>query len=261
MKINKKIISLITLVMLMILIPFNVYGMSINNVTDQGTPINFDEGILTKKITNIENNEVIIELNLSINNNKIISSDSEILFLIDNSSSMGTVLEDKVTTRKTKVVNSSSELIKKIHNNNSDVKMAIMSFSEEQQLVQDFTNNENTLVNACNNFAKQAPSGETNMANALNISKQKFSPNVKNKILILLTDGFPTDGDSSTKAQLQDENVYIISTLVGVENSDKEKITSIFGTEINPVADKFYDIEDNDIETTISKNIYNRIYY
>lgn len=263
MKINKKIISLI-MVLTMFFMSFNTYAMSIstNNVTQEGTPINFDEGILTKKITNIENNEVTIQLNLAINNNKVISSNSEILFLIDNSSSMLTALEDKATTRKTKVVNSSSELIKKIHNNNPNVKMGIISFASGTQLIQDFTNDENILVNTCNNFVKQSPAGGTSIATSLVFAKQKFSSNVKNKILVLLTDGFPTDGEAATKAQLKDENVYIISTLVGLtglDDKNKTYIESIFGTEQDPIADRFYNIADKDIETTISKNIYNRI--
>lgn len=263
MRINKKIINLIVIVAI-ILIPFKAYATAtaISNITNEATPINFDEGVLTKKITKIENNEVTIELNLAINNKKVISSNSEILFLIDNSSSMGTVLEDRSTTRKTKVVNSCSELIKKIHNNNPNVKMGIIAFSSGPQVIQDFTNNESTLVNTCNNFAKQAPNGGTSIATSLNFAKQKFSSNVKNRILVLLTDGFPTDGDSATKAGLQDENVYIISTLVGLSQLDGKSetyIQSIFGTEANPTADKFYNIADNDIETTISKNIYNRI--
>lgn len=260
MKINKKIIGLVMLLSIM-LIQLSVYAstFSINNVVDEATPIATNEASLTNKITSINNDEVVLELNLNLKNNKVINSNSEILFLIDNSSSMGAVLEDKVTTRKVKVVNSTSELIKKIHNNNPDVKMAIMSFAEGQQLVQNFTNDENLLLNGCNSLIKSATAGGTNMATALNVAKQKFSANIENKILVLLTDGFPTDGDSTTKAQLQDKNVYILSTLVGLDDSNKEKITSIFGTNANPVADRFYNIQDKDIETTISKNIYNRI--
>ena len=263
MRINKKIINFIVIVAI-ILIPFKAYATAttISNIKNEATPINFDEGVLTKKITKIENNEVTIELNLSINNKKVISSNSEILFLIDNSSSMGTVLEDKVTTRKTKVVNSTTELIKKIHNNNPNVKMGIIAFSAGPQVIQDFTNNQSTLVNTCNNFAKQVSSGGTSIATSLNFAKQKFSSNVKNRILVLLTDGFPTDGEVATKEGLQDENVYIISTLVGLNNLDASNetyIKRIFGTKENPTADKFYNIADNDIETTISNNIYNRI--
>ena len=137
--------------------------------------------------------------------------------------------------------------------------MGIMSFSSSPQVIQDFTNDKNILLNTCENFVQQNPSGNTNMATALSAAKQKFSSNVKNKILVLLTDGIPTDGDEATKIQLQDENVYIISTLVGLNNTSQEQITSIFGTEQNPTADRFYNIADNDIETTISNNIYNRI--
>lgn len=259
-KINK-ILSIVIAICTIICISTVTYAstISIEKVKEQGTPINFDEGNLTKNITGIENNELTIQLNISMNNIKTINSNSEVLFLIDNSDSMNTTLEDGVTKRKTKVIKSTEELIKKINTNNPNVKMGIISFSSSPQVIQDFTNDKNILVNTCENFVQESPGGKTNMANALSVAKQKFSSNVKNKILILLTDGIPTDGDEATKTQLQEENVYIISTLVGLNSTSQEKITSIFGTEQNPTADRFYNIADNDIETTISNNIYNRI--
>lgn len=263
MKTSKKIISLL-LILSMILIPLRSYAILtlVCEVKNQATPVNFDEGVLTKKITNIQNDEVTIELNLSINNNKVIKSDTEILFLIDNSSSMKTVLEDGLTSRKTKILNSTKELIRKINKNNPNVKMGLISFEGKTQLIQDFTNDEDTLQNACNTLIEKNCSGGTNMASALNIAKQKFNESTKNKILVLLTDGLPTDGQKQTKAQLQDENVYIISTLVdviGLDDKNKKNIENIFGTQQAPTADRFYNIEDRDIETIISKNIYERI--
>ncbi len=259
----KKIIVIVT-VLLSLLTQLTVYAstVSINNIKNEGTPINTDDGILTNKITSIQDNEVNLKLELSLNSNKIINSNSEILFLIDNSTSMNTVLEDKVTTRKTKVIKSTAELIKKIHTNNPEVKIGIMTFSKQTQLVQGFTNDQSNLINACDKVAKLAAEGDTKMATAISVAKQQFSGNIENKILVLLTDGFPTDGDSQTKAGLQDRSVYIISTLVGLDGLDdasKQKITSIFGTKENPSANRFYNIQDSDIETTISKNIYNRI--
>lgn len=260
MKVLSKLIIVITLVALMFA-PYFVIATdtSINEVKVEATPISEDEIALTQKITEIEDDTVNVQLKVETNDEKVINSDTEVLFLIDDSTSMLETLEDGATSRKIKVLNSTKELIKKINANNPNVKMGIMFFSTGTNIVQGFTDNKNQLLNACDQSISKAPDGNTNMASALSQAKQKFSSNAKNKIIILLTDGEPTDGADQTKAQLQDSNIYIISTLVGLKNENQQKIASIFGTESNPTADRFYNIADNDIETTISKNIYNRI--
>lgn len=241
---------------------FMVTYASTEIINEQATTINIDEGKLTKRITNINNNEITIELNLDINDEKVLNTNSEILFLIDDSSSMSTILNDGVTTRKVKIIDSTKALIEKINKNNPNVPIGLMNFASSSTLIQSFTNDKEVLINKCDDLKKHSAYGMTNMATALGKAKNTFSKNNTNKILVLLTDGLPTDGDDATKAQLQDENVYIISALVGLEGTNQEdqgKITSIFGTEANPTADRFYNIADDDIETAISNNIYNRL--
>ena len=64
---------------------------------------------------------------------------------------------------------------------------------------------------------------------------------LSNKILILLTDGLPSSNGQAVKNSLKDEKVYIITTLVGLENAKDTETTinDIFGSAENPVANKF----------------------
>ena len=62
------------------------------------------------------------------------------------------------------------------------------------------------------------------MFSALKYSKKIFGQDVSNKILVLLTDGLPTENYNSTRVELMDNNVYIISALVGLTNNNNEKI-------------------------------------
>lgn len=232
---------------------------NISEVKPEATPVEQEEISLTQKIINIDNDTVNLQLTIETNDEKVIDSDTEILFLIDDSTSMGQVLEDNATTRKVKVINSTKQLIKKISSNNSNVKMGIMLFSSGAELMQDFTEKSSNLISNCDQIIQTSPGGSTNMAYALSHAKETFSINSKNKIIILLTDGEPTDGDEATRTQLQDNDIYIISTLVGLKNQNEEKITNIFGTQSNPVADRFYNIDDSGIETTIGNSVYNTI--
>ena len=218
--------------------------------------VNLEKGIY--QIDN-ENKEITIDLNLKAKKNKTLDSNTEIIFLVDNSTSMNDLLADNATTRKIKVNNSTETLIKNINGNNPNVKMSVLYFSDGISVLSDFTNNKDTLIQSIEKVKNNSASGNTNMGGALSKSKQRFSSDAKNKILILLTDGLPTDGASNTKAQLQDSNIYIISALVGLESANPSDIKEIFGTEQNPTADSFYNIGDNNIEATISNNIYNKI--
>ena len=124
------------------------------------------------------------------------------------------------------------------------------------------TNNKEQLLNACDNFAKQSASGDTNMIAGINLAKSSFTASANNKILILLTDGLPSSNGQAVKNSLKDEKVYIITTLVGLENAkdaEKTTINDIFGSAENPVANKFYNISDSEIEQTIVNNIYDKI--
>lgn len=262
----KKINKIIALtVMLSILLLMNtVYASTsiIKSKKESGTPIKIEGGVLTKEITNIHDKEITIKLNFDITKQKTIKDNTEIMFLIDNSSSMEAIIQGTSQTRKLKVVNSTEELIKKINKNNPNAKMGIAYFGSKGSLLQALTNNQEELLNSCEKFKTISTTGSTNMTSGINMAKSSFTSEATEKILVFLTDGLPTDNKENVKSALKDENIYIITTLVGLDNAiDAQKviIEEIFGTEANPVANKFYNIADTDIETTISQNIYDRI--
>lgn len=119
-----------------------------------------------------------------------------------------------------------------------------------------------------------------------------FSSEENNKIVILLTDGMPNydlewtttcvndfvseTGSTireNTKARietLQESGVYVISMLtdysVDEDESDdyteeeyEECVEELFGTTENPTADAFYYVSDDDIENTITTDIFSEI--
>lgn len=227
----------------------------------EGTPITIDEGNLTKKITNInkEDGEITIQLKLDITKDKTITDNTEIFFVIDNSSSMNIGVTNTNLTRREKVINSTQELIKKINKNNPNAKMGIISFGVSPRLIQGLTNNKQQLLNSCAGFNNIPYEAVTNIVPGITLAKSNFSSNTTNRILVVLTDGYPTDDLAKARNSLIDPNTYIITTLVGLENanaSTKSIIKGVFGTEQAPIADRFYNIADAEIETTISKNIY-----
>lgn len=264
-KTNKKIALIIILMIICVIANISYANApTIEQKKQEGTPITIEEGNLTKKITNIDkqNGEVTIQLKLDITKNKMIIDNAEIMFLIDNSGSMANKIAGTNSTRRQKVISSTQELIKKINKNNPTAKMGIVSFGTNAKLIQGLTNNKEQLLNACVAFNNSKYNGSTNMLQGINLAKSNFSNNTDSKILVVLTDGIPTDNKTSVKNALTDKNVYIITTLVGLGNAtqaDKAVIASVFGTEQNPVADRFYNISDKEIETTISQNIYDRI--
>ena len=203
-----------------------------------------------------------MQLNFQARESKVIKGNTEIIFLMDNSTSMGNRTGDSNDTRKIKVTNSTKELINNISNNNSNTKIGIVNFSSSATVLQGLTNSKEQLLSACDNFRNQNPSGSTNMIKGINLAKSNFTSDSNNKILVLLTDGIPSNSEQAVKDSLKDEGIYIITTLVGLENAtdaEKATINNIFGSVENPVADKFYNISDSEIEKTIIQNIYNKI--
>lgn len=266
MRKTNKILILIIFFSIILLLRNVVYASSTitEKVKEEATSIIINEGKFSKKIIglNQENNEVTMQLNFQSRESKVIKENTEIIFLIDNSTSMNSRIGNSNDTRKIRVTNSTKELINNISNNNSNTKMGIVYFSSSATILQGLTNSKEQLLSACNNFENQSTLGSTNMIEGINLAKSNFSSDSSNKILVLLTDGIPSNSEQAVKDSLKDEGIYIITTLVGLENAtdtEKATINNIFGSVENPVADKFYNISDSEIEKTIIQNIYNKI--
>ena len=262
----KKISKTLVAIAIILLLTTDVFASTvyIEEVGGEDTTIAINKGEVSDEITKIDkiNNEVEIELNVKAEKLKEIKDNTEIVFLIDDSGSMNARVNNGTMTRKTNVINSTKKLVENIHENNEDIKMGIVYFSNSAYNLSGLTNNKDQLISKLTDFGKKMPAGDTAMATALKMAKSRFSKESNNKVIILLTDGMPTEDYMTVRNSLQDDNVYIISTLVGLDNSTKDQkriISILFGTEEQPVSDKLYNITDNEVEDTITKDIYERV--
>lgn len=257
--------------------------------------INFGtDSSLEKKLVekDLDNKEVTIQLKVS-NNEKSIKPTGEIMLVIDNSNSM----TEKVTETKTRedlVIDSAKTLIKNLLEDNTKLKIGIVSFStntdvskegtiEDAKLISDLSNNVETLISSVSNIEYNGP--RTNLDSGIQLAKKYFTEETDNshKYMIILSDGVPNvavdydknyfsdDVISKTKTSLLSlssipKNVFVM--LTGITDGENKPtptlpktynqiIQEIFGTEESPTIGKFYYIQDDKIEDTIKNNIYN----
>ena len=135
----------------------------------------------------------------------------------------------------------------------------------------------------------------TNLDAGLTVAQKTFSEDDTNKFLIVLTDGLPNYAlgindlltvkalrniITQTKEnflKLEEANINVISVLTGISESldanirephtvldeagalpvtYRENLEGVFGTEETPTTGKFYNIQDTEIEKTITESVY-----
>jgi len=125
----------------------------------------------------------------------------------------------------------------------------------------------------------------TNLDSGLQLASKQFSKTNTNKYMIVLTDGLPniaidyndlvsykglTDVINQTKSTLTSlNNIDVITMLTGIDNEEAilrtddtnnytygQVIKEVFGTEESPTNGIFYNIDDTEIEQTITDKIY-----
>lgn len=153
----------------------------------------------------------------------------------------------------------------------------------DAQKVCDFTNDASALKSKIS--AIKGTGQYTNLDSGLKLAKKQYTSENNNKYMIVLTDGLPnlavghndlvsynglTDVINETKSTLTSLNdVDIITMLTGIDNEEAtfrtdgtntytygQVIQEVFGTEENPTKGKFYKINDDEIEKTITEKIY-----
>ena len=260
----RKILLLIIFVILSMTLTISLAktDVVIKNEKQNSTPIKQTDINLTKEIETLNKDTNEIKMKLSLDAYKdvtnTLSSSTEIVFLLDNSGSMKSNIDNQMT-RKSKVIQSVKQLTTKIRENNSNVKIGIVQFSDDGKTLCAPTNDENKILSALSSYEKANGNG-TNIYKGLVEANKSFSTGNKSKTLVLLTDGVSSISVEETRKELQRDDIYTITVLAGLKNnSDSAIVQKIFGTEENPVADKFYNIEDANIANTISENIYNNI--
>ena len=154
----------------------------------------------------------------------------------------------------------------------------------DAQKVSDLSNNLSTLTSKIS--AIEGVGSRTDLDSGLQLAKSCFSSDDTNKYIIVLTDGVPnlsvgnsdcvtynglTTTINNTKATLESlSNLNVITMLTGISNENAtmvstgtntytygQVINQVFGTMENPTVGKFYYIQDNEIEKTITNDIYN----
>ena len=159
----------------------------------------------------------------------------------------------------------------------------IIGTEADAQKVCDFTNNVQTLKSKIS--AIEGTGQYTNLDSGLKLAKSQYTSEDNNKYMIVLTDGLPniaigyndltsykglTDVITATKATLKSlDNVDVMTMLTGIDTEDAtfrmegenkytygQVIQEVFGTESKPTVGKFYKINDNQIEKTITETIY-----
>ncbi len=248
----------------------------------------FEKRLIEK---NLNNKEVTLQLQVT-NEETSLQPTGEIMLVIDNSMSMEEIVEG-TTTREDLVIESANTLVNTILEGNDNLQVGVVSFStnadvslegtiNDANLVSDLSSDPQALTSAISNIQYTGP--RTDLESGLSLASQYFTEEDNNKYVIVLTDGIPNvaldydgmyysdDVINKTKAQLQalDSAEYnVITMLTGITETDSvpatrqddktygDIIEEIFGTESTPTVGKFYNVQDSEIEQTITNNIYN----
>lgn len=253
---------------------------------DLGENSKFEKKLISKDLSN---KEVTLQLEVT-NNEGTLKPTGEIMLVIDNSDSMNTEVSSDVT-RKDLVFESAKTLVTNLLKDNSNLQIGIVSFSsnldvskegtiEDASVVSTLSNDVTLLENAISSIE---PTGSrTDLDAGLELATNQFTSTDNNKYMIVLTDGVPNiavdydkkyysdDVIAKTKEQLQatqTNGINLITMLTGIEDESYvpngvtknfgQIIQETFGTSSNPTAGKFYYIQDDKIEETITNDIYN----
>lgn len=248
----------------------------------------FEKKLIKK---DLNNKEVTLQLQVT-NEETATQPTGEIMLVIDNSESMKDPVSGTSSTREDLVIKSAQTLVNTILKDNKSLKIGAVSFStnsdvskegtlEDANLVSALSSDLTTVDNAISNIQYTGP--RTDLDAGLKLASQNFSSEKNNKYIIVLSDGIPNvavnfdktyysdDVITKTKTQLQSlktSGYNVITMLTGISNSDKVPATrtdsktygniiqETFGTKDNPTAGKFYNIQDSEIEKTITQDIY-----
>ena len=292
-KISLILFTFITLILLITNLSLASYSTVTMTVVEEpvctielGENSQFEKRLIEK---NLNNKEVTLQLQVT-NNETSIKPTGEIMLVLDNSDSM----QNETSTgeiRKDLVFESAQALVSNLLEDNTQLQIGVVSFStnkdmskeatiEDASIVSSLSSDATELNNAISNIEANGP--RTDLQAGLLLASQQFSEEDNNKYMIVLTDGVPNVAIGSnnpyysdttitqTKEQLQTletDDIQITTMLTGIDDesyvpngTDKnfgEIIEEIFGTPENPTAGNFYYVTDDQIETTITENIYN----
>ncbi len=211
-----------------------------------------ERSVLSK---DLKNKEIVLQLKV-INNEKSLKPTGEIMLIIDNSKSMSDEVS-KGVTREDLVIDSAKTLIKNLLEDNTKLKIGVVSFStnvdvskegtiEDAKIVSELTNDTDYLLSSVSNIEYTGP--KTDLDAGINLAKQYFTNTTDNshKYVIVLSDGVPNVSlnfdtyfsdtvVSTTKSTLQSlskvaNNVIVMLTGIKDGNATPSYIESYTGT-------------------------------
>lgn len=259
----KKCKLIIVAVLCTILLNTVVYANEIGIVNSNSeNEILNDDMKFTKKIVdyNKETQEIEIELCIqNIKKNQKDEEDIEIAIVLDNSGSMSLV--ESNSSRKQTTYNAAYKFVNLIYDNIKKLKLEVAQFSDNTSILTQLTDKKEEVLNALTRYNKMRYGGNTNTHIALQNIEKTFTTDCKNKVVVLLTDGYPNYPEQ-TKAQLkklEEDGIYILSLIVSNE-SNLTQIEEVFGTVEKPTAGNVYYIENSkEIEKVFNEYIYEQI--
>ena len=252
----------------------------------------FEKNLINKDLAN---KEVTLQLQVT-NEEKNNKPTGELMLVLDNSDSMNELVEpdnEQSESRKDLVFESAKTLVSNLLEGNDNLQIGIVSFSSnvdssqegtsaDANVVAALSNNATELNNAISNIEANGP--RTDLDAGITLASKQFTETDNNKYMIVLTDGVPNialgynnpyysdDVINTTKAklqQLENEGINITTMLTGIDDEDYtpiniektfgEIINEIFGTEENPTTGNFYYVTDDEVEETITNDIYNSL--
>ena len=285
MKMSKS--KILFILFLLITLISTISSASYSNVTmsvveEPVCTINFgNNSTFTKQLISkdLNNKEVTLQLQVQ-NNEESTKPTGEVMVVIDNSKSMLEKVTD-TQTREDLVINSAKTLISNLLQDNTKLKIGVVSFStntdiskegtaEDAKLISDLTNDSTSLLKSISNIEYNGP--RTNLESGITLAQKYFTEDTdsSHKYLIVLTDGVPNvainydknyysdDVITKTKTALSSlsskvDNVYVM--LTGITDGDvvaapstktyNQIISEVFGTTEKPTIGNFYYVNDS----------------
>ena len=256
----------------------------------------FEKRLISK---DLNNKEVTLQLQVTNEETMLKPTGELVLVLDNSDSMNNFIDEEQTTTRKDLIFESAKTLISNLLEGNDSLQIGIVSFSSyynpenpgdvsqegtsaDASVVSDFSNNSSDLNTSIDSI--QATGARTDLDAGITLASEQFTEADNNKYMIVLTDGVPNialennsyysdEVINLTKTKLQElgnQGINITTMLTGIDtasdttptNPDKtygQIIEEIFGTEEKPTVGDFYYVTDNEVEQTITQDIYNSL--
>lgn len=252
----RKIVTVLLISLLIISLTTNVQAKLVQTFeivnTREVKSLENEQGTITKEILQISKEQKQVDMQIKLENT--FNKDTEIVFVIDDSTSMGTVVSNN-ESRKKKVVSATKTLLTELFKNVKDFKAGVIKFSDNASVISAVSDKESDATAKLDTFINTAPGGSTNVVSGIQYAKSMYSSNAKQKVMIVLTDGAPTNSLQDVKNALIDAKNNGISIFTGIIDIEQaSNLAECFGTVEKPVAGRLYDIKST-VMSEIAKEI------